>query len=168
MKFTIQPGDLLTKTGFIIHGCNDKGVMGSGVAAGVRTRFPDAHRIYMDAAKADMLIQGTNTIWRENYNTWIVNAVTQTLGGPLPLNYDALRLCFKNCLQYMYMLEIFEGRVSGSIPLNFPKIGAARAGGDWAKIVTIINEELTSIEQLTSVVRPAFCWTVDVEPVDCR
>jgi O-acetyl-ADP-ribose deacetylase (regulator of RNase III) len=106
MKFTSQPGDLLTKQGFIIHGCNDKGVMGSGVAAGVRARFPQAYELYIAAAHAGRLVQGTNTISRINYDTWIVNAVTQTLGGAMPLSYDALRTCFRNCLQYMYMFEL--------------------------------------------------------------
>lgn len=168
-KFQTVKGDLLAVShGVIIHGCNDKGVMGSGVAAGVKNRFPGAFNIYRQAFDAGELEIGTCTFHQERLNLWIVNAVTQTLGTPNPLSYVGLKECFNQTLAFMVALEQARGIPYGTLPLLFPKIGAARGGGDWNMISAIIEDALTAYETVFHKARPAVLYTIDTEPVDCR
>ena len=49
MKIEYITGDLLqTDVKHIIHGCNSKGVMGSGVAKVLREKYPRAYQDYND------------------------------------------------------------------------------------------------------------------------
>lgn len=168
-KFSTVKGDLLlAQFGVIVHGCNDKGVMGSGVAAGVRARFPGAYEVYRQAYELGELKIGTCTFFQARKDLWIVNAVTQTLGGPNPLSYPGLAQCFAKVMTFIAMIEDAQGQAYGTLPLLFPKIGAARGGGDWAVISKIINDALIANEVVFNAARPADLYTIDVEPVDCR
>lgn len=167
-KYTTVNGDLLSATkGVIIHGCNDKGAMGTGVAAGVRARFPGAYAVYREAFDAGELKIGTMTVFQVNKDLWIVNAVTQTLGGVNPLSYQGLQHCIGRTLDFITMLEVVRGVPHGSMPFLFPMIGAGRAGGDWSKISMIIDDQLAKAEVAYGP-RPAVLYTVSVEPADCR
>lgn len=167
--FTTVEGDLLAaQRGFIIHGCNDKGVMGSGVAAGVRARHPLAYALYRQAFDAGQLKIGTSTYYQAGLDLWVVNAVTQTLGGPEPLDLKGLEKCFFMTLNFMASYEMARGVPYGSIPLLFPMIGAGRAGGDWNVIKGLINRQLDSAADMFKTARPAVLYTVKVEPTDCR
>lgn len=169
MKYTTVKGDLLANSrGVIIHGCNDKGVMGSGVAAGIKTRHPLAFEVYQDAFAAGELEIGTCTFYQHSNDLWIANAVTQTLGTRNPLNYQAITACFSATLNFMIALEAARGIQFGSLPLLFPMIGAGRAGGDWNIISKLIDDALDSSNQAYSCVRPATLFVIDVEPADCR
>lgn len=167
-KFTTVEGDLLSAAkGVIIHGCNDKGVMGSGVAAGIRARFPGAYEVYREAFDAGELKIGTMTVHQVSKDLWIINAVTQTLGGMNPLSYPGLQHCIGRALDFITMLEVVRGVPHGTLPLLFPMIGAGRAGGDWNTISTIIDDQLSKAEVAYGP-RPAVLYTVKVEPSDCR
>lgn len=167
-KFTTIEGDLLSaQRGVIIHGCNDRGVMNSGVAAGVRTRFPGAYDVYREAFNAGELKIGTLTVFQVSKDLWIINAVTQTLGGFNPLSYPGLKECFARTLDFVMMLEIVRGVKRGTMPLLFPLIGAGRAGGDWTIISALINDALEKAEVAYGP-REAVLYTVKVEPADCR
>ena len=68
----------------------------------------------------------------------VVNAYTQYRYGKnhhdgvsKPVDYDAIRLCMRK------MNHEFKGQRIG-----LPKIGAGLAGGDWSKILGIIEEEM--------------------------
>jgi O-acetyl-ADP-ribose deacetylase (regulator of RNase III) len=166
--YTTVKADLLAaRRGFIIHGCNDKGVMGSGVARGVKTRFPGAFTVYDQAHQRGQLKIGTCTFYQEHLDLWIANGVTQTLGVPDPLSYQGLYECFQQTLTFMIALEAARGLPYGTLPLLFPKIGAARGGGDWKVIDKLID---TALEEAQKVYGPreAILHVVDQEPGDCR
>lgn len=168
-KFTVVKGDVLAAdTGFIVHGCNDRGVMGSGVAAGVKVRYPKAFEIYRQAFEAHELTIGTCTFYQHTSDLWIVNAVTQTLGTANPLSYPAIRRCFDSTLNFIMALEMARDVPAGSIPILFPAIGAGRGGGDWNVISRIINDSLAISETVYRCKRSAMLFTIDVEPADCR
>jgi O-acetyl-ADP-ribose deacetylase (regulator of RNase III) len=169
MKYTVVKGDLLAANrGVIIHGCNDKGVMGSGVAAGIKARHPLAFEVYQDAFHAGELKIGTCTFYQHSNDLWVSNAVTQTLGTRNPLSYPAIKECFAATLNFMIALEAARGIPYGTLPLLFPMTGAGRAGGDWALITALIDEALDEANKAYSCVRPATLFVVDVEPADCR
>ena len=160
-------GDLLEATGFIIHGCNNLGIMGSGVARGIKNRFPGAYQIYNQAFQANQLALGSITVWRVSNEKWIVNAVTQTLGDQIPLKLQALSESFEAALNFIIVTELSEKRILGSIPICFPLIGAGRGGGDWNIINSILNKTLKKHNADYLITRPANLYVIDTEPVDC-
>ena len=120
----------------IIHGCNCKMRMGSGIAKQIKKEFPVAYHADKYYEKNDNERLGEISIGvmllgdREFH---IVNAYTQYGYGRTEkqVDYQALRKCFKKIKQTMHGLRI-----------GYPKIGAGLGGGDWYTIAQIIDEEL--------------------------
>jgi O-acetyl-ADP-ribose deacetylase (regulator of RNase III) len=143
------PGDLihLAKNGefdFIVHGCNCFCTMGAGFAKGIKSVFPAAAEADRTTARGDLAKLGICTfaeIDRGGTPLIVVNAHTQfdyRGSGPM-VDYDAVRFCFR------WIQKQYSGRRIG-----IPKIGAGLAGGDWARIAAIIEEELAG-EDVTLV-----------------
>ena len=143
---TIQyiQGDLFsTSHEFILHGCNSKGVMGSGVAKIVRDRFPGAYEAYkLWCATGFRLGQYLAVPERGKV---IINAVTQqNYGkaadqlGPNPVRY----------VSYDAVAEIMRSlnKQHAGSTIAMPRIGAVLGGGDWAVISAIIESELTNVQ----------------------
>lgn len=61
----------------------------------------------------------------------------------IPLDYDALALCFAKINQR------FKGKA-----LGIPKIGCGLAGGNWNDVRRIIGEELGDLKSVTVVILP--------------
>jgi O-acetyl-ADP-ribose deacetylase (regulator of RNase III) len=145
----IVSGDLihLAKNGefdLIVHGCNCFCTMGAGIAKGIKAAFPAAFEADLATAKGDRTKLGTCTfaeIGRSGALLIVVNAYTQFdyRGSGPNVDYDAVRSCFR------WIKEQHPGKRIG-----LPKIGAGLAGGDWARIAVIIEEELAG-ENVTLV-----------------
>jgi O-acetyl-ADP-ribose deacetylase (regulator of RNase III) len=143
------PGDLfhLAKNGefdLIVHGCNSFCTMGAGIAKGIKAAFPAAFEADLATAKGDRAKLGTCTfaeIDRNGTPLAVVNAYTQFdyQGSGPKVDYDAVRSCFR------WIKQQHSGKRIG-----LPKIGAGLAGGDWARIAAIIEEELAG-EDVTLV-----------------
>ena len=101
-EIEIIKGDALElATGVLVHGCNTEGVMGSGIARGVKTRYPNVYDVYKQAQRENGLKLGSCSIGVARDNLYIVNAVTQTLTlnttqfeRLYPVSYDAIARCF--------------------------------------------------------------------------
>ncbi len=142
-------GDLihLAKNGefdLIVHGCNCFCTMGAGIAKGIKSAFPAAFEADLATARGDRAKLGTCTfveIERNGTPLVVVNAYTQFdyRGSGPKVDYDAVRFCFR------WIQKQYSGRRIG-----IPKIGAGLAGGDWARIAAIIEEELAG-EDVTLV-----------------
>ncbi len=148
----VQDGDVLSvKSGIIVHGCNGWGVMGSGVALGVKTRFPGAFFAYRKAFEQRVdegftnLELGSITFHKADFNPAfskdskiIVNGVTQLNYGrdknTVYVDYDAMREVFRKVNELALGFGIEE--------VHFPLIGCGLANGDWATVSGIIDEEL--------------------------
>jgi O-acetyl-ADP-ribose deacetylase (regulator of RNase III) len=138
-------GDLihLAKNGefdLIAHGCNCFCTIGAGIAKGIKAAFPAD----LATARGDRAKLGTCTfaeIDRNGTPLVVVNAYTQFdyRGSGPKVDYDAVRSCFQWIKQQHSVKRI-----------GFPKIGAGLAGGDWARIAAIIEEELAG-EDVTLV-----------------
>lgn len=137
-KVLTQFGNLLhIKQGHVVHGCNAQGVMGSGVALGIKATYPQAYNDYIQVHETVGLKLG------ESYPTvvapelYIWNAITQNLygKGTRMVSYDAIQTCFE-------IINDFIGEEDRQCPqeLHIPMIGAARGGGNWDIIRTIIEE----------------------------
>jgi O-acetyl-ADP-ribose deacetylase (regulator of RNase III) len=143
------PGDLihLAKSGefdLIVHGCNCFCTMGAGIAKGIKAAFPAAFEADLATARGDRTKLGTCTfaeIDRDGTVLIVANAYTQFdyRGIGPKVDYDAVRSC----------IRWIQQRHSGK-RIGIPKIGAGLAGGDWARIAAILEEELAG-EDVTLV-----------------
>ena len=120
----------------IVHGCNCFCTMGVGIAEGIKVAFPQAYDADLATSRGDRAKLGTCTFAEINLNgppLIVVNAYAQFdyRGSGPKVDYDAVRSCM------CWVKEHHTGKRIG-----LPKIGAGLAGGDWARIAGIIEEEL--------------------------
>jgi O-acetyl-ADP-ribose deacetylase (regulator of RNase III) len=128
-------GDLFdTDRDIIAHGCNCKGVMGSGVARIVREKYPKAYSAYCEQHEQDGLWLGEIQTVLQYDGKYIANCMTQNGFMPRTVchaDYKAIETC-------MWKLKKFAKEKGLSIAI--PKIGAGLAGGDWNTIEGILNK----------------------------
>jgi O-acetyl-ADP-ribose deacetylase (regulator of RNase III) len=136
MKIEYIEGDLFeTDIKHILHGCNAKGVMGGGVAAIVRAKFPAAYKAYIDHMNKHGLKLGEIILAEQNGKV-IINAITQeNFGGGRTryVSYDAVAEVMRKVNEL------------GIQKVAMPLVGAGLAGGDWFLISKIIEKELTKV-----------------------
>lgn len=130
----------------IAHGCNCFCAMGNGIAGQIKKQFPAAFEADKQTSKGDKSKLGTCTTATVDgdggHRLTVVNAYTQYTWSKKEqrtADYDAIRSCMK------WIKSTYAGRRIG-----LPKIGAGLAGGDWAIIKAIIDEELAG-EDVTLV-----------------
>lgn len=123
----------------LIHGCNCKNNMGSGVARRVRELYPEAWQVDQDTLRGDKNKLGTFTFWTGKHiyydqNITIVNLYSQYDYGRKKVyaDYDAIRKGLKE------VEFVFRGK-----SFAMPRIGAGLAHGDWTIIKKIIEEVFT-------------------------
>ncbi len=151
----VKEGNVLNvKSGIIVHGCNAWGVMGSGVALGVKTLYPGAFFTYRKAFEQRIdegftnLELGSITFHKVDFNPTfskdskiIVNGVTQINYGRdkniVYVDYPAMREVFKKVNDLALSFGIEE--------VHFPLIGCGLANGDWDIVSKIIDEELDDL-----------------------
>lgn len=119
----------------IVHGCNCFCTMGSGIAPQIKKKFPEAYAVDCATTSGDKSKLGTIT-FTESTKPIVVNLYSQfgfngRAHGEIDVDYDAIRSGMK------LIKEKFSGKFIG-----MPKLGAGLAGGDWATIEAIIEEEL--------------------------
>ena len=144
---TYKTGNLLdVSCGIIIHGCNAKGVMGSGVAAAVKNKYPKAYEAYKSFERNHGLRLGSISICRVSNGLYVANLVTQENYGRDPsvkyVSYGAILLGFEK-LHECYHEDI---------PFHFPMIGAGLGNGNWVTISTLI--------ELACPNRELICWQI--------
>lgn len=144
--------------GIIVHGCNCQGVMGSGVAAAVRSRYPGAYELYVKNHKESGLKLGDVQLYQtpENKEKYIANAMTQEFYGNdrRYVNYEAIAESFELIGQIL-VRAAENGSYDFSLPLYFPQIGAGLARGNWDIISTIIDKTVPdSIEKICVLFKP--------------
>lgn len=132
-------GNLLDVTkGIIVHGCNRRGVMGSGVAKAVKAKYPGAFDQYVKDLEEwrNNGLPGMGMIsWYEvNDKLRIASGITQKIYGLSDtfrfVSYDAIDDIFK-CVGAIARREL--------VPIHIPLIGAGLGNGDWDVISAIID-----------------------------
>lgn len=121
---------------YLAHGCNNKGVMGSGIAKEIRAKFPIAYEYYRFTFHRSGLVMG-NIIPYLDQEKNIINCITQNgygRDGKKYVSYDAIEQCI------MHINEMTDGK---AVHVAMPKIGAGLGGGNWKIIRTIISETAT-------------------------
>lgn len=147
----IVKGDILdTLEGVIAHGCNCQGVMGSGVAAAIRARYPKVYEVYRAAytethrryGKTNYLPLGDIIPVQVSDKLTVVNLLTQDFFGRNNMryvSYDAIERAFVSLAHFC--IE------KGHDTVNIPLIGAGLGGGNWRIISTIIEEAFSSVNR---------------------
>lgn len=156
-QLTYVNGDLFTSEANVYaHGCNTRGGYGSGIAGQIARRYPEARDAYLEKFRKEGWKLGQVQFvqvppepdWGNQSDFFIANMATQnTYGGPgVHVDYDAVGKCFETVLRFCE---------EGAHTLAIPKIGAGLAGGDWARIESIIRDLLAKYDvQVT-------CYTID-------
>ena len=118
----------------IVHGCNCKCAMGSGIARQIREQFPAAYQADQKTLWGDRNKLGTFTYaFEERPNgdkVAIVNAYTQYnyTRTEVDLDYDALEHVMVRICEY------FPQKI-----IAMPRIGCGLAGGDWERVKGILE-----------------------------
>ena len=136
---TYVTGDLLGATQkVVIHGCNDAGIMGAGVARQIRARWPNVFEVYALKHKVFGLRLGDIVPVATPDGKIIVNAITQTGFGRNGryVDYDAVETCMRKINERAVDWEVNE--------IALPRIGAGLGGGDWNTIEGIIVKTATN------------------------
>jgi len=128
--------------GVIVHGCNAKGVMGSGVAKAIKKKWPGAYMAYRTVYIEDGLFLG-DTIWYQaNENLFVVNAITQeTYGtdGKVYANIDAIDNVLYNIISAVRGTDLQN-------KIYMPMIGCGLGGLDWNDAVEPVVRDLLAHE----------------------
>lgn len=132
-----REGDLLKAKGIIVHGCNARGVMGSGVAKQIRAKWPLAWTAYRAKYETfGKLRLGDAQIVPVEEGVWVVNGITQDAygqDGKRYVDYEAVKMVFERVKTWA---RLHDTRV------HFPLIGCGLAGGDWNVVAPIIEEAI--------------------------
>jgi O-acetyl-ADP-ribose deacetylase (regulator of RNase III) len=124
----------------IVHVCNDIGRWGRGFVLALSRRWAEPEKQYRDwkRGKATIPFQlGQVQFVQVSPDTWVANLIGQSnlfpCPGMPPIRYDAVR-------DGLRRVALEALRLGASV--HMPRIGCGLAGGRWAEIETIVNEEL--------------------------
>jgi O-acetyl-ADP-ribose deacetylase (regulator of RNase III) len=124
------------KSGIICHQVNAKGVMGAGLSAQIKAKFPTSFRDYKTAYDTGKLKLGTTVISKINEDFFIAHIVGQhDYGrGQIFTNYQAITLALDQ-------LKKFKSTLDKDLPVYFPyRMGSGLGGGSWRIVKDIIEE----------------------------
>ena len=132
----IKFGNMLNvEHGILVHGCNAQGVMGSGIALAVKTKYPaafDAYRAACASLKPEERL-GKSVFVNVSDYIYVANCITQFdfgKDGRKYVNYQAIQQCFT---------DVAAKAKKDHLDVHYPLIGAGLGGGDWAVISNIID-----------------------------
>lgn len=117
----------------LMHCCNDRKAMGSGIAKEIRARVPEAYKVYMEnscelgdvSCTEDGLF---NLVAQHGYGR----------DGRRYINYGAFADCLSQVLQHLFYIQDLHG--TGDLVIGVPHyIGCALAGGSWEIVSEILE-----------------------------
>jgi O-acetyl-ADP-ribose deacetylase (regulator of RNase III) len=130
----------------IAHVCNDIGGWGRGFVLSVSKAYPEAEKAYRswfqgNPEHASLPFQLNEVqLVKVADDVHVANMIAQhgifTKNGVPPIRYDALKRCLQN-------VRVCATVLGASV--HMPRIGCGLAGGEWNKIVPIIDENLKGV-----------------------
>lgn len=145
----LKPYDITQVThGIIFQGCNARGVMGSGVAKAIRTKWPEVYEPYhAHCASADSRRELLGTVvWVDVTpdDTFgmlmIANGITQLdfgSDGKVYASTDAITQALETAAAYAILYNL---------PLYLPPVGCGLGGLSWDTDVKPIVDSLCDID----------------------
>lgn len=142
-------GDICNaKTDVIVHQVNCRGVMGSGVAKAIKTKWPFVYQQYMmicsQVSPQDLLGKAQPVVISPNKNDFpkfIVNLFGQLNYGRQNIQYTDIR-ALEDGLQLVYD---FAKQYNYSVAMPY-KIGCGLGGADWDKVYRMILTKFKDVE----------------------
>ena len=130
---------LLEKSGILVHGCNCRGKMASGIALQIRQTYPQVYIDYSEKwgehFKHPEFLLGKVVYTQINQRLIIASAFTQLNYGNNPdvryVSYDAIDIAFK---------DINKKALELNLPIKMPMVGAGFANGNWSIITRILEQ----------------------------
>lgn len=134
-------GDIIEiQRGVIVHQTNCMGIMGGGLAAQIRKKWPHVNAMYEEycdlaSGERSPRLLGTVQFVPVNPYLTVANAFgqldTSGYSGECATNYLALAECMK-CIAKVYDNKLLD--------VYFPyKIGCGLGGGDWDTVLAMLN-----------------------------
>lgn len=125
-----------SKAEVLCHQCNAQGVMGSGVAAEVKRRYPEVFNFYRKVYEQDGLELGDALMAKTNDDRYIANLIGQNkygYDGKQYTHYDSLQECFDGVKHFM--------TDRGYKTVAFPYLMSChRGGGSWDIVYKMIED----------------------------
>ena len=133
----MKQGDMFTTDAPAIgHGCNTVGVMGAGVAAIVRRKFPDTHQAYWDLCSRKAFEGGEVLVTKEfvpgsEGAFYVFNMMTQVNPGA-----DASLELVKQAAEH----SVQEALDRGIFTIAIPQIGCGIGGLKWEDVEPVLRK----------------------------
>lgn len=131
----VSPGNQI-----IAHCCNDAGYWNAGFVRALSARYHQPERDYRRWAQTKApipLALGQVQFVKVRSGLCVANIIGQhgirSNGNPRPIRYDALQ---------RGLARVCQIALDHDATVHMPRLGAGLAGGDWAIIAKIINQEL--------------------------
>jgi O-acetyl-ADP-ribose deacetylase (regulator of RNase III) len=119
----------------LAHGCNCQGVMGAGIAAGFRERYPTMYAEYRRRCKATprQFNPGDVLLWKTEQQPWVFNLATQE-------DYrHARERATYNAIERSLSAMRAQADAEGIASIALPGIGAGLGGLAWPEVRAIIE-----------------------------
>lgn len=127
-----------SKAQIICHQCNCQGVMGSGVAAEVKKRYPHVYESYRRDYEKGLLKLGYVNFANATTNQTIANMCGQEkygYDGKQYTHYEELQQCLNRVEEYAFYEYVVRPTIA------FPYLMSChRGGGDWNIVYKMIEE----------------------------
>jgi len=129
-------GALEDEGSILAHVVNDVGVMGRGIALGIKKQWPEVEKAYTDF----FISGGINMVGSVQFvevasgkvtvaNMFAQHLIRLTGAGTDHIQYDWLQRCLD---------RLFEEAHERDANIHMPKIGTVFAGGDWDRIWAMV------------------------------
>ena len=136
---TINKDILTVETGIICHQVNCMGVMGSGLAKGIRNKWPEVYEAYLRFAEAGKLVLSSIQLVSINDQLAVANLAGQyRYGRGKHTDYAALRRCLRK-LENLRHNTLQDPNFPIYIPYG---MGCGLGGGDWKIVEAMIYKEI--------------------------
>lgn len=130
---TFEHGDLFDAANngtTIAHGCNTAGVMGAGVAAGVRARWPACFADYRARCLAGTFRLGDAVLWTPGHGAVVINLATQVEPGA-HADLSAIKRALEAACSVLSGLGIYD--------LAIPWIGCGIGGLSRVRVEPVLR-----------------------------
>jgi len=160
---TTSKGSILTaNSGIIVQQVNCQGVMGSGVAAAIRLKYPQVFDQYiefcLENSNANDLL-GKLLMVKISPSLYVANIFGQLNYGRNPgsqprqmyTSYDALDAGFQKLELFICNLhsDALDNDMDFVNPvIHYPEIGCGLGGGSWAVVSNIIKSRVGDFDQV--------------------
>jgi len=133
----------------IPHCCNNRKIMGAGVALFLKTKWPEVDEIYQNSSdELGSVSYYIHTIEDEEKTVDLVvaNMIGQdscrSISNPKPVKYVALMQAMEKVFTFCDAMKINEkmNNRNRNVAIHACKFGSDLAGGNWGFILELINE----------------------------